>query len=66
MKPQHVAQLAASITVPITGVVTSVVAGCTVSILQQQFKTEKVVRCMPNTPASVLEGEYMIMNEIND
>lgn len=59
MKPQHVSQLASSLTVPVTGVVTSVVAGFTVDSLKEEFRTDKVVRCMPNTPASVLEGKYV-------
>jgi pyrroline-5-carboxylate reductase len=56
VKPQHVSALAASLTEPVTGVVTSVVAGCTIDTLREEFKTDKIVRCMPNTPASVLEG----------
>jgi pyrroline-5-carboxylate reductase len=46
----------AALTEPVSGWVLSVVAGYSIESLQKVFKTEKVIRTMPNTPAIVLEG----------
>lgn len=41
---------------PPTGLLLSIVAGCTIDQLRTSFRTDKIVRSMPNTPAMVLEG----------
>jgi pyrroline-5-carboxylate reductase len=56
VKPQNVSSLAASLTAAPSGLLLSIVAGCTVAELRKSFQTSKVVRSMPNTPAMVLEG----------
>jgi pyrroline-5-carboxylate reductase len=55
-KPQNVMDIGETITATPKGVIMSVVAGMPVDKLQTAFKTKMVVRCMPNTPASVGEG----------
>jgi pyrroline-5-carboxylate reductase len=55
-KPQSIKSIASSITTPITGHILSIVAGANVKELQESFKTKKIIRCMPNTPAAVIEG----------
>lgn len=56
-KPQNVETVASDIIkIPPNAQLVSIVAGVPVSYLSYQFKTNKIVRCMPNTPASILEG----------
>lgn len=55
-KPQSIKSVARSITTPITGHILSIVAGANIKELQENFKTKKIIRCMPNTPAAVIEG----------
>lgn len=55
-KPQNVSEVAKAITQPVTGVVLSILAGKTVSDLQEKFSTKLVIRTMPNTPASIMQG----------
>jgi hypothetical protein len=55
-KPQNVEAVASSLVNPVKGQILSIVAGATVSFLCKQFSTKSVIRCMPNTPASILEG----------
>lgn len=55
-KPQNVLDIGETIKSTPKGVIMSVVAGMPVDKLQAAFKTKKIVRCMPNTPASVGEG----------
>ena len=57
VKPQNVETVAASIHHPISGVLLSIVAGCTIEKLSKEFRTSKVIRSMPNTPGKIL---YMI------
>ena len=59
VKPQNVTTLAKSLNKPPRGLLLSIVAGCTVENLQTSFKTNKIVRSMPNTPAMVLEGTIL-------
>ncbi len=57
VKPQHVGIVAESLTIPITNsVVISIAAGVEIKQLVNKFKTQLVIRTMPNTPAMVLEG----------
>jgi pyrroline-5-carboxylate reductase len=56
VKPQNVSSLASSISKPPRGLLLSIVAGCTIENLQKDFRTDRIVRSMPNTPAMVLEG----------
>lgn len=56
VKPQHVTYVSKALTKPLTGVLLSIVAGCTMQTLRSEFNTSLVVRSMPNTPAMVLEG----------
>lgn len=56
VKPQHVNMAGAALTEPLSGWLLSVVAGYSIESLQSVFKTPKVIRTMPNTPAIVLEG----------
>jgi pyrroline-5-carboxylate reductase len=56
VKPQNVVASARSLSSPPSGVILSIVAGCTIETLAQHFKTELLIRSMPNTPAMVLEG----------
>jgi pyrroline-5-carboxylate reductase len=56
VKPQNVATVAQSLSAPPKGLLLSIVAGCTIEQLRTSFKTDTVVRSMPNTPAMVLEG----------
>lgn len=55
-KPQNVTYIAKAITSPLTGVVLSIVAGKRVNDIQSKFSTNLVIRTMPNTPASIMEG----------
>lgn len=55
-KPQNLAYIAQSITIPVTGVVLSIIAGKRVADIQEKFSTKLVIRTMPNTPASIMEG----------
>lgn len=56
VKPQNVDSVAQSLCEPLSGLLLSIVAGCTIDKLEKSFKTDKVVRSMPNTPAMVLEA----------
>lgn len=56
VKPQNVATLAATITMPSDSLVLSIVAGMPIRDLGRLFRTNKIIRSMPNTPAMVLEG----------
>ena len=56
VKPQNVTAVAKSLPQPPKGLLLSIVAGCTIDNLKTSFRTDKVVRSMPNTPAMVLEG----------
>ena len=58
VKPQHVDQVANGLADDSLGgaLVLSIVAGCTIQTLKDKFRTERVIRSMPNTPASILEG----------
>eukprot|EP01038_Epipyxis_sp_PR26KG_P010256 gene10256-13793_t len=56
VKPQNVNSLALSLTNPPTGLLLSIVAGLTIAEMREKFKTDKLIRSMPNTPAMVLEG----------
>jgi len=56
VKPQNVDSVAQSLSEPLPGLLLSIVAGCTIDKLEKSFKTDKVVRSMPNTPAMVLEA----------
>lgn len=53
VKPQNVDSVSESISKPPTGLLLSIVAGCTIEKLQERFHTTKIVRSMPNTPAMV-------------
>jgi len=60
VKPQNVSTLAHSLVdlnaqAP-TGLVLSIVAGLTLSEIAKQFRTNRIIRSMPNTPSMVLEG----------
>lgn len=56
VKPQNVDALEKSITSPPKGLVLSIVAGVSLEHLRSVFKSNCIVRSMPNTPAMVLEG----------
>ena len=56
VKPQNVSTLAESISTPPKGLLLSIVAGCTIDQLRNSFRTDRIIRSMPNTPAMVLEG----------
>ncbi len=38
------------------GWIVSIVAGVSMDSLKEAFKTDKIIRCMPNTPAVVMEA----------
>jgi hypothetical protein len=56
VKPQNVKSLAATIHNPPSGLLLSIVAGLPIDEIKRYFKTDRVIRSMPNTPAMVLEG----------
>lgn len=58
VKPQHVAQVADSLNDDSMGgsLLLSIVAGATIDTLRSKFKTDRIVRSMPNTPAAIMEG----------
>lgn len=56
VKPQNIDSLAATITGPINGMVLSIVAGCPIAVLKEKFRTDMVMRTMPNTPSMIAEG----------
>jgi len=58
VKPQNINQVLDEIKDLITDkkTVVSIAAGITISYLQSQLKTKKLIRVMPNTPALVQEG----------
>ena len=56
VKPQNVDSIAAAITTAPKGLILSIVAGCTIDHLKEVFKTNNIVRSMPNTPAMVMEA----------
>lgn len=55
-KPQNLGAVALSIKSPPKGTVLSILAGVKLADLQSAMQTMSVVRCMPNTPATVLQG----------
>lgn len=59
VKPQNVSTIANSITVTPKGLILSIVAGCTIDTLKETFKTDRIVRSMPNTPGRRI---YIIYN----
>lgn len=56
VKPQNVESIASSIDTAPRGLILSIVAGCTIDQLRDVFKTNNIVRSMPNTPAMVMEA----------
>ena len=56
VKPQNVESIGNFIQVRPKGLILSIVAGCTVDKLREIFKTDNIVRSMPNTPAMVMEA----------
>lgn len=56
VKPQNVESIGGFIQVRPKGLILSIVAGCTVDKLREIFKTDNIVRSMPNTPAMVMEA----------
>jgi len=56
VKPQNVVDVAAMVVDPPSGMLLSIVAGCTIQHLREQFKTNVIMRTMPNTPAMISEG----------
>lgn len=57
VKPQNIPVLVESIAgVPVSGMLLSICAGVTLNDLQTSFKTDKIVRSMPNTAAMIQEG----------
>lgn len=56
VKPQNVLAIADTIVNKPKGLILSIVAGCTIETLESSFKTDRIVRSMPNTPAMVNEG----------
>lgn len=56
VKPQNIDTLSLSLVTPPKGMILSIVAGCPISTLSSKFKTDKVMRTMPNTPAMISEG----------
>ena len=56
VKPQNVESIASSIPDRPRGLILSIVAGCTIDQLKEVFKTNHIVRSMPNTPAMVMEA----------
>mmetsp|Transcript_38796 Transcript_38796/g.77283 ORF Transcript_38796/g.77283 Transcript_38796/m.77283 type:complete len:312 (+) Transcript_38796:59-994(+) len=56
VKPQNIDDLSAMLTEPVNGMVLSIVAGCPISVLKEKFKTNVVMRTMPNTPSMISEG----------
>ena len=56
VKPQNVQSIGGMIQVPPKGLILSIVAGCTIDKLREIFKTDNIVRSMPNTPAMVMEA----------
>lgn len=51
VKPQHCQVVAESLTSAPKGWLVSVMAGISMAQISELFETEKIVRCMPNTPA---------------
>ena len=56
VKPQHVYIAAESLKRKPDGWIISIVAGVSMDSLKDAFKTDKIIRCMPNTPAVVMEA----------
>lgn len=56
VKPQNVESISTAITRAPKGLILSIVAGCTIDQLKEVFKTDNIVRSMPNTPAMVMEA----------
>jgi pyrroline-5-carboxylate reductase len=56
VKPQNVDEVAAQVVDPPSGMLLSIVAGCTIDNLREKFKTNMICRTMPNTPAMISEG----------
>ncbi|MBF0564438.1 MAG: pyrroline-5-carboxylate reductase [Nitrospirae bacterium] len=62
VKPQNMKELALEVKdVDFTGkTIVSIVAGVSISTLKSVFRTDRVIRVMPNTPALVQEGVSVI------
>jgi pyrroline-5-carboxylate reductase len=56
VKPQQVDAVADSLTKPPTGAVLSIAAGWSIDNLKNAFRTDRIIRSMPNTPSMVQEG----------
>jgi len=58
VKPQHVSLVAESLPDDAlsSSLLLSIVAGATIDTLRTKFKTDRLVRSMPNTPAAIMEG----------
>ena len=58
VKPQHVSNVAESLADDVLGdsLLLSIVAGATIDTLKTKFRTDRIVRSMPNTPAAIMEG----------
>lgn len=71
VKPQKLNELAPKIVSALNGkkrVLVSMLAGVSLDNLSGRFRTEKIIRIMPNTPASVGEGMTLVCkgNDVND
>jgi pyrroline-5-carboxylate reductase len=56
IKPQYAEAALEGIVVPESLTVVSIMGGVTIPNIKSMLKHEKVVRCMPNTPAQVFKG----------
>jgi pyrroline-5-carboxylate reductase len=58
VKPQNVKTVAANLDGSSLDdtLLVSIMAGVTIDELKSEFKTDRIVRSMPNTPAAILEG----------
>lgn len=54
--PLHLPLIITFLALSSLGVVLSIIAGKRVSDIQEKFNTKLVIRTMPNTPASIMEG----------
>lgn len=63
VKPQNIEEVGLSITTPLApnSIVLSIAAGYAMPDLARNFKTNSIMRCMPNTPAAVLQGMFREM-----
>lgn len=56
VKPQNIPALLETFMAPVSGLLLSICAGVAMEDLQKSFKTDKIVRSMPNTAAMIQEG----------